>query len=202
MDLPGTSDLPPVPVSAVLGRTTEDDWPDRLSRCRVDVLRLSQVEAQRSRLRKRTVGGTEVAVALERGTVLRDGDVVRWDEGSQFALVVRVDLGEVLVIDLSELLCEPTELALAHCVEVGHALGNQHWPAVVSGSRVYVPVTLARDVMAAVLNTRGFGGVRCSFAPGADVLPDLAPHDARLLFAGAGGHSHQATPGAVGEEAG
>jgi urease accessory protein len=202
MDLPGTADLPPERVSAVLGRASEGNWPDRLSRSQVDVLRLSQVEAQRCRLRKRTDGGTEVAVALERGTMLRDGDVLRWDEGSQSALVVRVDLGEVLVIDLSTLLGEPPELALARCVEVGHALGNQHWPAVVSGTRVYVPLTLARDVMTAVLNAHGFEGVRCSFAPGAAVLPGLTPRAARLLFAGAGAHSHHPAPGPAGQEAG
>jgi urease accessory protein len=201
MDLPGGS-APPVQVSAVLGRMTEDDWPDRLSRSRVDVLRLSQVEAQRSRLRKRTDGGTDVAVALERSIALRDGDVLRWDEGSQTALVVRVDLGDVLVIDLSVLLGKPPGLLLARCVEVGHALGNQHWPAVVSGTRVYVPLTLARDVMAAVLSTQGFEGVAWSFAPGADILPNLASREARLLFAGAGGHRHRKGRGPASEEAG
>ena len=34
------------------------------------------------------------------------------------------------------------------CVELGHALGNQHWPALVKGNRVYVPLTVDRKVMA------------------------------------------------------
>jgi urease accessory protein len=201
MDLRGTSDPRPVRVTAVLGRMTEGVWPDRLSRCGVEVLRLSPVEAQRSRLRKRADGGTDVAIALERGTVLRDGDVVSWDEGSHAALVVRVDLTDVLIIDLSALLGEPPESLLARCIEVGHALGNQHWPVVVAGSRVYAPVTLARDVMAAVLNTHGCQGVSYSFVRGADVLSGLAPQDARLLFAGAGDHGHHIGRSPAGEEA-
>jgi len=189
-------------VSAVLGRMADGEWPGRLSRSRVDVLHLDQAEAQRSRLRKRTDGGAEVIVSLERGTVLRDGDVLGWDERRQAALIVRVEFGDVLIIDLGALLGKPAEILMARCVEVGHALGNQHWPAVVRGRQVYVPLTVAREVMAAVLKTHGFEGVSYCFAPGAEVLPYLSPHDGGLLLSGAGGHRHKAGPGAVGEEAG
>ncbi len=186
---PGTPRAP-LRVSDVLGRTGEGAWPARLRRSRVDVLRLDQAEAQRSRLRKRTEGGTDVAIALERGAQLRDGDVLGWDEASRTAVVARVDLADVMVMDLSALLEGPAEILLARSVEVGHALGNQHWPALVKGARVYVPLTVAREVMTAVLKTHQFDGVSYNCAPGAEVLPYLAPHEARLLFAGAAGHSH------------
>ena len=42
------------------------------------------------------------------------------------------------------------------CVELGHALGNQHWPALVKGDRVFVPLTVDRKVMASVMNTHRF----------------------------------------------
>ena len=80
-------------------------------------------------------GGVEVAISLDRGTQLRDGDILLWDEARGTAIVARVDLKEVLIIDLSALLDGPREASMARCVELGHALGNQHWPAVVKGLR-------------------------------------------------------------------
>jgi urease accessory protein len=201
MEPSASPDRPPLRVRSVLGRQTEGVWPSRLSRSRVEVLRLSQSDAYRTKLRRRTDSGTEVAVTLDRGTVLRDGDVLCWDERSRTALVARVDLGEVMVIDLSATLGEGPEVILRRGVQVGHALGNQHWPAVVSGSRVYVPLMVAREVMAAVVDTHAFEGIRCTFVPGDEVAPTLTPQDARLLFAGVGGHRHDVASRSAGEEA-
>lgn len=178
-------------VSDVLGSSADGDWAARLRGARIDELRLDAGEAQRSRLRKRTAGGTDVAITLERGGQLRNGDVLGWDEASRTAVVVRVDLPDVMVVDLSALVGGPAETLLARSVEVGHALGSQHWQALAKGRQVYVPVTAAREAMEAVMETHRLEGVSWWFARGADVLPYLAPHEARLLFAGAAaGHSH------------
>jgi urease accessory protein len=179
-----------VRVDAILGRATEGSWPGELRNAHRDVLVLDQVEAQKSRLRKRTQGGVEVAISLDRGTQLRDGDVLFWDQASRTAIIARIDLKDVLVIDLGALLEGPREVSLARCVELGHALGNQHWAAVVKGTKVYVPLTVARTVMASVMKTHSFEGVTYEFAPGAEVIPYLAPHEARRLFGSAEGHVH------------
>jgi urease accessory protein len=188
-------------VSAVLGNMADGGWSARLQAARIDVLVLTAAEAQRSRLRKRTTQGSDVAVALDRSAQLIDGDVLAWDEASQTALVVRVDLPDVMVVDLSALLGGPPETLLARSVEVGHALGNQHWPAVVKGSQVLVPVTAAAEVMAKVMNSHHIEAVSCSFAPGSEVQRQLTPPEARLLFTGLAGHSH-VPAGAAAEEAG
>jgi urease accessory protein len=195
------SDAAPLRVSTVLGNMSDGEWPARLAAARIDVLRLDAAEAQRSRLRKRTEGGIDVALGLERGVQLRDGDVLQWHEDAQTALVARVDLGEVMVIDLSSLLDEPVETLLSRCVEVGHAVGNQHWPAVVKASQVFVPLTVAQEITESVMQTHRIAGVSWWFARGADVLPLLAPQEARLVFAGSGaGHSHQSDAGRSHEE--
>jgi urease accessory protein len=181
---------PLVRVDAILGSAREGSWPDRLRGARVDVLRLDQAEAQRSRLRKATEGGAEVAVSLDRGSRVSDGDVLLWDEARQTALVARVDLAEVLVIELGALLAGPLEPALASCVKLGHALGNQHWPAVVNGTRVYVPLTVAKSAMAFVMKTHDFDSVTYGFVPGADAVQELAPNQARLLFGRQTQHEH------------
>jgi urease accessory protein len=182
----------PVRVDAVLGSSADDTWADRLRTAHVDVLRLDQADAQKSRLRKRTSSGTEVAFSLDRGTQLRDGDILHWDEQLRSAIVARVDLTDVLVIDLSDL-CDggrPRQEAMAVCVQLGHALGNQHWAAVVKGTRVYVPLAIARAVMASVMKTHAFDGITYTFVPGAEVVSRLAPNEARRLFGAASGHHH------------
>ena len=135
-----------------------------------------------------------VAVALDRGVQVRDGDVLAWNGTVGAAVVARVDLSAVLVINLAELAAKPAEAAMAICVEIGHALGNQHWPAVVKGTRVYVPLTVAEAVMAAVMKSHAFDGVSYAFVPGAEVIPYLAPHEARGLFGAAAGHQHISMP--------
>lgn len=183
-----------VRVDSILGRATDGEWPDALAEAQVDVLRLDQAEAQKSRLRKATDAGVEVAICLDRGAQLRDGDILAWDEARRAAIVARVDLTDVLVIDLGALAGGPPEVSLARCVELGHALGNQHWAAVVTGGRVYVPMTVARAVMASVMKTHDFEGIRYEFVPGADVIAHLTPREARRLFGAAEGHRHLPDP--------
>ena len=183
-----------VRVAAVVGRSVEDDWPDLLAEAEVDLLYLGQAEAQKSRLRKATTGGVEVAICLDRGTQLRDGDILFWDNARRAAIVARIDLADVLVIELSALADEPSQASMARCVALGHALGNQHWAAVVKGLRVYVPLTVAGPVMASVMKTHSFEGITYAFAPGAEVIPYLAPHEARRLFGAAEGHRHDDAP--------
>ena len=188
-----------VRVDAVVGRAAEGGWAGRLDGARVDVLALDQAEAQKSRLRKATEGGVDVAISLDRGTQLRDGDILHWDQAGQTAIVARVELRQVLIIDLGGLLDEPREVAMARCVELGHALGNQHWAAVIKGQRVYVPLTVGQAVMASVMKTHGFEGVTYEFVPGAEVIPYLAPHEARRLFGAAQSHRHSDAPRSPGQ---
>jgi urease accessory protein len=185
-----TADEALIQVHHVLGNAADKAWRDRVGRARVDALRLDQAEAQKSRLRKRTEGGNEIALALDRGVRVRDGDVLAVNEAKNTVVVARVDLDDVLVIDLSGLLAASAQDLVTGCVELGHAIGNQHWPAVIKGPHVYVPLTVDKAVMASVMTTHGFEGVSFWFEPGAEVIPHLAPHEARRLFGAAGGHQH------------
>ena len=179
-------------VETVIGNASEPEWAERLAAATVDTLELDHWEAQKNRLRKKTGGGRELAISLDRGTFMRDGDVLLWDEQARQAVVARLSLRDVMVINLEALAALPAELALRTSVELGHALGNQHWPALVKGSRVYVPLTIDRKVMSSVMKTHRFEGISYEFLPGSEVVPYLAPHESRRLFGGAEGpvHSH------------
>jgi urease accessory protein len=180
-------------VEAVLGNVSDPDWAERLADATVDPLELDHWEAQKNRFRKKSTAGVEVAVSLERHAFLRSGDVLLWDAQARRAVVARISLRDVMIIHLEDLPAATPEIAMRTCVELGHALGNQHWPALVKGNRVYVPLTVDRKVMASVMNTHRFEGIRYEFVPGREIVPYLAPHESRRLFGGAEGPVHTHT---------
>lgn len=181
-----------VVIETVLGNISDPEWAGRLVASEVDVLELDQWEAQKSRFRKMTAKGADVAVSVDRGTYIRDGDVLLWDAQALSALVARIEVRDVMIVHLDELMHLAPEVAMRTCVELGHAMGNQHWPALVKGNLVYVPLTVDRRVMASVMDTHHFEGVRYEFVSGREVVPYLAPHESRRLFGAAEGpvHSH------------
>jgi len=181
-----------VVIETVLGNVGDPEWSERLSAADVDLLRVDQWEAQKSRFRKTTAKGAEVAISLDRGTYIRDGDVLLWDAQTTAAIVARIDLRDVMIVHLDGLERLASEAAMRTCVELGHAMGNQHWPALVKGSLVYVPLTVDRKVMTSVMDTHRFEGIRYEFVPGREAVLQLAPHESRRLFGGAEGpvHSH------------
>jgi urease accessory protein len=179
-------------IKSVLGNIGDREWAQRLSAASIDLLEIDQWEAQKSRFRKATAKGLDIAVSIDRGTHIRDGDVLLWDAQARSALIARIELRDVMIVHLDELMSFAPEVAMRTCVELGHAMGNQHWPALVKSNLVYVPLTVDRKVMASVMSTHRFEGIRYEFVPGREVVPYLAPHESRRLFGGAEGpvHSH------------
>ena len=179
-------------VESIVGNIHDEEWKKQLEGATIDYLDLDQWQAQKNRLRAETEQGIELALSLERNTRLRGGDILTWDPNARHAAVARITLQDVLIIDLSQILEQENVTLAQTCFELGHALGNQHWPALVKGSKVYVPLTVARQVMASVMKTHAFSGITYEFFPGTEVIPYLAPHEARRLFGGANStpHSH------------
>jgi urease accessory protein len=177
-------------IETVIGNINDREWAKRLSGASIDILELDQWEAQKNRFRKKTAKGTELAVALDRGTAIRDGDILVWEPSKAIGIVVRIRLREVMIIHLDGLAHAAPEIAMRTCLELGHALGNQHWPALIKGDHVYVPLTVDRKVMASVMKTHRFEDIRYEFVPGSEVVPYLAPHESRRLFGGAEGQAH------------
>lgn len=180
-------------IESVLGNVADAQWATRLSGVTVEALELDHWEAQKNRFRKKTVAGTEIAVSLDRRTFMRDGDILLWDEQRRRAVVARISLRDVMVVYLDGLQAQTPVEALRTCVELGHALGNQHWPALVKGDRVFVPLTVDRRVMESVMRTHRFENIRCEFMAGGEIVPYLAPHESRRLFGGAEGPVHKHT---------
>lgn len=179
-------------IESVLGNIGDPEWAVRLKDAEIDVIQLDQWEAQKSRFRKATAKGSVLAVSLSRDNHIRDGDVMLWDPQVPLAVIARIELRDVMIVHLDGLMDVAPELAMRTCIELGHAMGNQHWPALVKGHVVYVPLTVDRKVMDSVMRTHAFEHVCYEFAPGTEVISYLTPHESRRLFGGAEGpvHSH------------
>lgn len=171
----------------------DPEWKDRLANADIEWIDLDQWTAQKSRFLVKGDKGNEYAVALKRHSQVANGDILRYDLDTNSAAVLRIELSPVLVIDLSALACQNTDAIIHICVELGHAIGNQHWPAVIKGTYVYVPLTVDKKVMMSVMDTHHIEGISYRFEPGMEIIPYLAPHEIRRLFGGTGqpSHSHE-----------
>ena len=166
----------------ILGNISDQAWSERAAHAQIEYIDLDQWTAQKSRFVAKGSLGGEYAVALKRRTTVADGDVLLYDEGSGRMAGVRLRMNDIMVIDLGALMHQEIATALHIAVELGHALGNQHWPAVVQGSKVYVPLTVDRKVMQSVMKTHSLEHIAYSFRPADQIIPYLSPYEVRRLL--------------------
>ena len=173
-------------VEKTLGNVRDQAWDG----ANVEDLVLEQWEAPKSRLRKNTQSGIELAISLPRSEHLHDGDVLYHDPDARRIVVARIPLKEVMVIHLELPALMPQSEKLRLVFEIGHALGNQHWPAVIKSQTIYVPLSVDRNVMSSVMRTHAFKHASIRFEPGEEVAARLDPREGRLLFGGADATPH------------
>ncbi|WP_392565294.1 hypothetical protein RHO15_06700 [Utexia brackfieldae] len=173
-------------VEHILGNRNKDaQWQAKLADANIDLLMLDQWEAQKSRCRKHSQKGLDIGISLDRHVLLSDGDVILFDEATQTAVVVQIALRDVMVIDLHSLKGNSADQQIRVSFELGHALGNQHWKAVIKDNQVYVPLTVSEKVMSSVMRTHGFSDQTYQFVKGETILAKLTNSESRLLFGGA-----------------
>ena len=178
-----------VRVNAILGNLSSPEWAHRAESSELCYIELDGWMAQRSRFVAKSTDGEEFAISLGRNVRLRDGDVVAYDGKAGRMTVVRLKLSDLLVIDLGTLARQGVDVAMRSSVELGHALGNQHWAAVVKGDKIYVPLTVDRKVMQSVMQTHHFPHMSYTFSSAEELLPQLSPSEVRRLL-GSTEHHH------------
>lgn len=169
----------------VVGNMISDSaWSGKLKNATIEYLRLDQWTAQKSRFIAKDSEGTEYGVALKRHSQIENGDILEFDPAGNKAIVIQIELKPVLVIDLKKIAEKKPAEMIRRSVELGHAIGNQHWPAIVKGMQVFVPLTVDKKVMLSVMDTHHFEDVTYEFQTGQEIIPFLAPHEIRQLFGG------------------
>lgn len=172
------------------GNINSPEWRRKTEQTGIETIELDQWTAQKSRLTATSDRGSQYALAIGRDQRLKEGDIVGFSPQTGRAIVIRIKLNDVMVIDMAGIIENSIETIVERSVELGHALGNQHWPAVVKGLSVIVPLTVDRTVMLSVMETHAIEGIGYEFRTGDSVVPYLAPHEARRLFGGAEQHIH------------
>ncbi len=182
----------------LLGNISSPEWHERLKGFLLEQISLDPWTSQKSRFVARSDRNREYAIALERHMRIADGDIIEYLPEEQHAVILRVQMNDVMVIDMSPLMSFPREKSLETALELGHALGNQHWPAVVKGVEVFIPLTTDKKVMNSVMRTHNIDGISYEFRTATQVIPYLSPNEIRQLFGGANSpahtHQHQNTP--------
>lgn len=163
-------------ISQVLGNYSCND--DTYTHYTIDTLKLEQWESSKSRIKKRTAQGKEIAISLDRGQHLHNNDIIYINEDEKYMIIIDVKLKNVLKISLS------TNSNIETIFKLGHALGNQHWPAVLDNNAVYVPLYVDEKIMRSMLKTHNFNDIDIEFMNGDDLTNFLSASDLRLLFAG------------------
>jgi urease accessory protein len=170
-------------LTDIIGNMRHPDWQQILHSAQVESILLDQWTAQKSRFMATSDHGRQYAVALKRHTHIADGDILYYSPEHNHAVMLRLALNDVMVIDIAS-----TSRNL--CFEIGHAIGNQHWPAVIKDGKIYVPLTVDRKVMQSVMHSHNFD-VTYAFEPGDEVIPYLLPHEVRVLFGGTSQTDHK-----------
>lgn len=178
-------------VERILGHQSSADWLDALKAFEVDHLILEPWEIGKSRLKKLTENGREIAVSLNREFSLHPGDVLYHSITDKLLIIAKLELGNVMVIELDRLFKETVDKTLLakRCVELGHGLGNQHWPLIIKDSQIFIPLMVDRIMMESVMKTHGFNDMDYYFTGGDEVCHLLTAAEMRLLFA-SHEHSH------------
>ena len=112
-----------------------------------DRVRMTRSELEKSRIRKTTEGGADIAVSLPAGTVLRDGDLL--DAGSG---------GRIVVEQAPEKIATARPVAgggrgSAVAFLIGHIVGNRHRPISVSADGSSISFPLQADSEAEVFRS-------------------------------------------------
>ena len=179
-----------IQVTEILGNISSVEWRSRAENLHVRKIEVNQWTAQKSRFVAYDDFGEEYIIHLPRHTQLHDGDIVAYDADAHLVTIISLQLQDVMVVDMGALSRQPFDVGLRTAVELGHALGNQHWAAVVRGTKVYVPLILDRKVMQSVMQSHNFEHIDYSFRPADMVIPYLSPQEVRRLLGSTHHDSH------------
>ncbi len=97
-----------------------------------EILMVTRIEMQKTRLRKETTSGTDVGLDIESGTILRNGDLL---QVGQKTIMVQQTPEKVITIDIQECQDRPDVMVM-----IGHVIGNRHRPISVGDGVVSFPI--------------------------------------------------------------
>lgn len=118
---------------------------------------LTQDDSLKSRVHAKSTDGTTVGIIKERGWSLTEGDVFKTENNR--LLLVRLQAQQFIVLNFSTL-PPGFEIALIH---LGHALGNHHYPILVTKDKIYIQLITDKKIVEATIYSFNIPGLLITY---------------------------------------
>lgn len=110
---------------------------DQMSRKQLlELIKISRLESERTRMRKTSDRGTDIAITLPSGSKLRHGDVVILNDDKMVVLEIQPE--DVVMIQVKNNLDQNHAIEIP--VRIGHTIGNLHRPIKLERNMIYFPI--------------------------------------------------------------
>lgn len=128
-------------INKILGNIHSDSglyekYQYMLKKDKVEKIELSRLQADRTRIRKVSDKGTDLALTLNPGSHIYDGDVVLLTE--ERIIIAKRGSENVAIVSLNKDIS--AEQILETAIKLGHIIGNMHRPIRVVNNKVYFPI--------------------------------------------------------------
>jgi urease accessory protein len=128
-------------INKIIGNINSDSdlherYQTMMKNDKVEKIQISRLEADRTRIRKLSNKGTDLALTMEPSSHINDGDVVLLTEEKM--IIAKRESENVVVISLNNDISSQQILELA--IKLGHIIGNMHRPIRVTNNKVYFPI--------------------------------------------------------------
>ena len=128
-------------INKILGNINSDSYlqekyQDMKKKDKVEKIELNRLESGRIRIRKVSDKGTDLALTLNPGSHIYDGDVILVAEETM--VIAKRESENVAIISLNNDISAEQILDMA--IKLGHIIGNMHRPIRVINNKVYFPI--------------------------------------------------------------
>jgi urease accessory protein len=109
---------------------------------KVERILLSRMEAQKSRIRRSSDAGTDIAINLNHDSMLKHGDVLRVENNRM--IIVEYEPEDVLSFKIKDEISNYQKVATA--IKLGHVIGNLHRPICIKDNITYMPIQSESEI--------------------------------------------------------
>ena len=109
---------------------------------RVEKIEISRLESDRIRMRKTSDKGTDLALVIDAGSHVNDGDVVLLTE-DKMVIAIRVS-ENVATISLRDNIS--TDQLFKTAIRLGHTIGNMHRPIKITDGKISFPIQAQSEI--------------------------------------------------------
>ncbi|HZB80595.1 MAG TPA: hypothetical protein VE264_04890 [Nitrososphaera sp.] len=136
-----------ITINSTTGNIYHDEnlrkhYEEMSSRSLCESIRISRMEAQRVRMRKRSDKGTDIALVLASGTKLHHGDVLMVADDKM--IIIELEPENLAVVEVKDNIHQHNAVEVP--ATIGHAIGNLHRPIKLEGRKIYFPIQTDSEI--------------------------------------------------------